>query len=947
MKKFLTGLTMSLAFFASSQNNNGILDQIEEFCTPVEVPFTMPDGVKLMTNVYLPIVRDSLRVNIDIPLAGNVNVQIIKKGTQIVKYDSLNGSFNNNPYQLPFIFTRTPYGKEGNDMAGGVMSLLGYTYGIQDMRGRYRSEGIYYPMLSDSWEKTAYHPDYAHVLDVTSLNDPLNSNKHEDGYNSIEFILDSLTRDYGDLPHTDSMLHNGIIGMFGASALGNTQYQAAAAHRIDPSKAGLKGLIPIVATNEHHNVTGFQNGVFREGIVKGWLKGQLLDLIENSDTLDTLYQNAIHTPSDFDLNTKMEVADKAIEYFTTISSNGNLPNYYPNSPARSDMDASRAPVNAQGEADPDGNHSRYENMQVAAYHVTGWWDIFVDGQIETHKQMVAHIEDSLAKLQKLVIGPWAHQTVSSLSTGDMNYKDNALNITRFNLEQIEDADFGSILKSELIQWYRYTLNYNDYKSVGDASYIFPENTDWDDLGGYFSVRIPAEDYNMSFADMFNFLSGSQPLHGLKGEVRFSPPAPIPGDSISFTFSIPSFGVPLIEGLNPGAIEEASLPDFANEIPNIRFYVVGPVNDGVAENAELSNYWFASDTFPIVDNLHWEKWYLHQNGGFDRQAPQSDEGYAVYVHDPDDPVRTLGGANMIPNVPGSNKKSQGQINLADENYRYHGMDRPGVLQFESSVIVDSLCLIGFPRMKLYAKSSPSPDIDGTTDTDFFVRILDVYPDGREFFVVEGALNARAREYAHSLAVDNEDDNAVFSNINSGELYEYYFKLMPIAYTWGKGHKIKILISSSNHPRYQVNANLPVDDGTYYLREPMDGQYLNYNGQMFAARKAVQRIAFSPTHPTHLELPIYQEGFTKLEEASIISNDKLLVFPNPTSDMISIYLEKPDIYQLRMYEMSGKVLLEKNIQREYQIAFEGLEQGVYFLELISKEDGSVLRDKILKQ
>ena len=46
---------------------------------------------------------------------------------------------------------------------------------------------------------------------------------------------------------------------------------------------------------------------------------------------------------------------------------------------------------------------------------------------------------------------------------------------------------------------------------------------------------------MSFADMFNFLSGSQPLHGLKGEVRFSPPAPV-GDSISFTFSIPSFGV---------------------------------------------------------------------------------------------------------------------------------------------------------------------------------------------------------------------------------------------------------------------------------------------------------------------------------------------------------------------------------------------------------------------
>ena len=42
------------------------------------------------------------------------------------------------------------------------------------------------------------------------------------------------------------------------------------------------------------------------------------------------------------------------------------------------------------------------------------------------------------------------------------------------------------------------------------------------------------------------------------------------------------------------------PDFANDVPSIRFYVVGPVNDGVDENAEMSNYWFASDTFPIVE-----------------------------------------------------------------------------------------------------------------------------------------------------------------------------------------------------------------------------------------------------------------------------------------------------------------------------------------------------------
>ena len=96
--------------------------------------------------------------------------------------------------------------------------------------------------------------------------------------------------------------------------------------------------------------------------------------------------------------------------------------------------------------------------------------------------------------------------------------------------------------------------------------------------------------------------------------------------------------------------------------------------------------------------------------------------------------------MITAVPKSNKKSQGQINLADSNYRYYTMDRPGVLQFETGLIEDSLCLIGMPRMTLYAKSNPSGNINGLTDTDFFIRVLDVYPDGKEYFVVEGAVNA---------------------------------------------------------------------------------------------------------------------------------------------------------------------------------------------------------------
>lgn len=61
----------------------------------------------------------------------------------------------------------------------------------------------------------------------------------------------------------------------------------------------------------------------------------------------------------------------------------------------------------------------------------------------------------------------------------------------------------------------------------------------------------------------------------------------------------------------------------------------------------------------------------------------------------------------------------------------------------------------------------------TDTVFFVRKVDVYPDGAEYFVVEGAINARTRVYAKSLLDKEEDINTLFSNIEIGEVYGYAF------------------------------------------------------------------------------------------------------------------------------------------------------------------------------
>jgi len=66
MRKFsaLVIAFIVLHFSAKAQIPNGQLDDIKEFSTKITVPFVMPDGVKLFTDVYVPRVRDSLVVDL-------------------------------------------------------------------------------------------------------------------------------------------------------------------------------------------------------------------------------------------------------------------------------------------------------------------------------------------------------------------------------------------------------------------------------------------------------------------------------------------------------------------------------------------------------------------------------------------------------------------------------------------------------------------------------------------------------------------------------------------------------------------------------------------------------------------------------------------------------------------------------------------------------------------
>jgi predicted acyl esterase len=930
---------------------NGTIDDISDFATCTQVPFTMPDGTRLMTDIYLPILQDSFVYNDTFsfqllpspfpPVRIPIYAVLLQKGAQLLIYDTINGQPNPNPYQLPMVLERTPYNKDGA-IEGSAMALLGYVGAVQDMRGRYTSEGAYLPLYSDSWKKWPYH-NYKHILDITDANDPRNGNNHEDGYNTIEFVKNKLVRLYDlnrdGIFNDTALVYNGSIGTFGASALGYNQLQAAAAHRIDPTQPGLKMMFPIVGPLEFYKSTGFWNGCLRDGLVTGWLRGQIKDTRDEDMAIDGGLNDAIHSSKDYNTPDKFDASNKAIDHFVTVRYENSPCGYYPNSLGRGDMDASHAPVDANGEGDKNGQYSRYTNINVPAFLVSGWWDIFVDGSIETTQRIKDNISGRNKTLQKIVVGPWAHQTIASTQTGDKTYPHNVTDITKIDISNLGSGGSGlniaDIAKSELISWFRYNLNYNGYNKVGEPKVIIPQSTRWQKplpQLPQIEVRFPSADYKITFGDLLNFILGEQSLKQVPVEIRLGALV------IPFKIDLPDLG-PLLDNFGTtGPFDGIPQVDYTT-IPTFRYYVTGASSDD-GSVTYAGNYWMGSEEFPPHD-IEWHDMFLHQNGKVDFKMPTRDEGYKTYVHDPDNPIITVGGGNMLERTPQGDRDAQGQMNLADTNFARFTMDREGVVKFETDVLPDSLCIIGFPRVKLYAKSNPGNATNGPTDCDFFVRILDVYPDGKEFFVVEGSVNARAREYAKSLAEGHEDDNAPFSNIDVGKLYEYYFKCYPIAYTFAEGHKIKVLISSSNYPRFQSCANVPIMPNEFFRRKPADGRTYMYNGVEYAPRVSVQRVAFSDQYPTHIELPVI--GSAKVITAvkplnSAKTNWDLALYPNPSDGKFSLFISKSGKYTATIYNMIGEKMLTRNVTEQELFDLSSFAKGQYVLEVSEEKSES---------
>ena len=196
-----------------------------------------------------------------------------------------------------------------------------------------------------------------------------------------------------------------------------------------------------------------------------------------------------------------------------------------------------------------------------------------------------------------------------------------------------------------------------------------------------------------------------------------------------------------------------------------------------------NRWRHYDEWPPPD-ARAEDWHLRPGGRLTRETGAEDEDPAQYTYDPRDPVPTLGGPTLMAPIHGVGARDQRPIE-----------ERPDVLAYTSEPLAEDYTVLGAVHATIYASSS-------APDTDFVVRLVDVHPDGRAIGLADGIIRASARE---SYPAPGVIQPVPPSPIEPGEVHEYCVDLWATGNTFKVGHRLRVEVTSSSHPRWERNLN----------------------------------------------------------------------------------------------------------------------------------------------
>jgi hypothetical protein len=209
------------------------------------------------------------------------------------------------------------------------------------------------------------------------------------------------------------------------------------------------------------------------------------------------------------------------------------------------------------------------------------------------------------------------------------------------------------------------------------------------------------------------------------------------------------------------------------LPKVRYYTMG------------LNQWQTAGTWP-PEGAQPMTFYLSSNGKANTlngdgqllpRAPRADRPDS-FSYDPKNPVPSYGG-----NVCCTGNAVQGG------SFDQRKMEaRPDILVYTTEPLKEGMEVSGPVDVTLYVSSD-------VKDTDFSVKLIDVYPDGRAYNLDETIQRVRWREGYDQPPVMME----------KGKVYQIAFQPMTTSNYFEAGHRIRIEVSSSNFPRFDRNLN----------------------------------------------------------------------------------------------------------------------------------------------
>ena len=246
-------------------------------------------------------------------------------------------------------------------------------------------------------------------------------------------------------------------------------------------------------------------------------------------------------------------------------------------------------------------------------------------------------------------------------------------------------------------------------------------------------------------------------------------------------------------------------NFENKIPRVQYYTMG------------INKWQQSETWP-PKGITFQTYFLgskgnaqtmYGNGTLSLSKNSKPQGKDSFVYDPMNPVKSYGGGVCCTGnaVQGGSFDQRIMETRAD------------ILVYTSQPLEEGIEVSGFIEADLYVSSD-------VKDTDFTIKIIDVYPDGRAYNLDETIQRARYRDGF---------DKEVF--MEKGKVYKVSLSPMSTSNYFKKGHRIRIEVSSSNFPRFARNLNTGGN---------------NYDEKIGVI--ATNNIHYSENYPSQIRIPV---------------------------------------------------------------------------------------------